>query len=144
LPAKNEATVTTYPDLFEKCFAYKDPERVQALGIYPYFHPLQSAPGNEVVVDGRKCIMVGSNNYLGLVDHPKVKEAAAQAALRFGSGCTGSRFLNGTLDLHLELEDRLAKFMKRPERWCSQPVSKPISAPFRLSWARATPWFGPR
>ncbi len=85
-----------------------------ALGIYPYFHPLQSAPGDEVVIDGHKCIMVGSNNYLGLVNHPKVKEAAANAALKYGSGCTGSRFLNGTLDLHLELEERLAKFMHRP------------------------------
>ncbi|UCE25905.1 MAG: aminotransferase class I/II-fold pyridoxal phosphate-dependent enzyme [Candidatus Zixiibacteriota bacterium] len=80
------------------------------MGIYPYFHPLQSAPGDEVVVDGHKCIMVGSNNYLGLVNHPKVKEAAAEASRKFGSGCTGSRFLNGTLDLHLELEERLAKF----------------------------------
>ncbi len=84
------------------------------LGIYPYFHPLQSAPGDEVIVGGKKCIMVGSNNYLGLVDHPKVKEAAAEAARKYGSGCTGSRFLNGTLDLHLELEERLARFMKRP------------------------------
>jgi 8-amino-7-oxononanoate synthase len=83
------------------------------MGIYPYFHPLQSPPGDEVVVDGQKVIMAGSNNYLGLVNHPKVKEAAAKAALEFGSGCTGSRFLNGTLDLHLELEHRLAKFMKR-------------------------------
>ncbi|MFQ5500117.1 MAG: aminotransferase class I/II-fold pyridoxal phosphate-dependent enzyme [Candidatus Zixiibacteriota bacterium] len=83
------------------------------MGIYPYFHPIQSAMGNEVVVDGKKCIMVGSNNYLGLVDHPKVKEAAAEAARKFGSGCTGSRFLNGTMDLHLELEDRLAKLMHK-------------------------------
>jgi len=83
------------------------------MGIYPYFHPVQSPPGDEVVVDGKKVIMAGSNNYLGLVNHPKVKEAAANAALKFGSGCTGSRFLNGTLDLHLELEHRLARFMKQ-------------------------------
>jgi 8-amino-7-oxononanoate synthase len=83
------------------------------MGIYPYFHPIQSAPGNEVIVDGKRCIMVGSNNYLGLVNHPKVKEAAAAATLKYGSGCTGSRFLNGTLDLHLELEQRLARFMKK-------------------------------
>jgi len=115
LPAeKKAAVVTSYPDLFEKCYAYTEPQKVQAMGIYPYFHPLQSAPGNEVIVDGKKCIMVGSNNYLGLVDHPKVKEAAAEAARKFGSGCTGSRFLNGTLDLHLELEERLARFMQRP------------------------------
>ncbi|MCB2231593.1 pyridoxal phosphate-dependent aminotransferase family protein [bacterium] len=81
------------------------------MGIYPYFHPIQSAPGDEVIVDGKHCIMAGSNNYLGLVNHPKVKEASAKAAMEFGSGCTGSRFLNGTLDLHLELEHRLAKFI---------------------------------
>ncbi|MFH2049384.1 MAG: aminotransferase class I/II-fold pyridoxal phosphate-dependent enzyme [bacterium] len=102
-------------DLFEKCYSYRDPQKVMEMGFYPYFRPIQSAPGDEVTVDGRNCIMAGSNNYLGLVNHPKVKEAAANAALKFGSGCTGSRLLNGTLDLHLELEARLAKFMKRPE-----------------------------
>ena len=100
-------------DLFEKCFKFNDAQVVRDMGIYPYFHPIQSAPGDEVVVDGKKCIMVGSNNYLGLVNHPKVKEAAAEASNKFGSGCTGSRFLNGTLDLHLELERRLAKFVKK-------------------------------
>ncbi|MDD5427533.1 MAG: 8-amino-7-oxononanoate synthase, partial [candidate division Zixibacteria bacterium] len=93
-------------DLFEKCFKYNDPQIVRDMGIYPYFHPIQSAPGDEVIVDGKKCIMVGSNNYMGLVNHPRVKEAAAQAAYKYGSGCTGSRFLNGTLDLHLELEEQ--------------------------------------
>jgi len=108
-----EETVATYPDLFDRCYKYTDPSDVKAAGVYPFFHPMQSAPGDEVVVDGRKCIMIGSNNYLGLVNHPKVKEAASKAALEYGSGCTGSRFLNGTLELHLELEDRLAKFMKK-------------------------------
>ena len=107
---KTEAALS---DIFERCFRYDDPQRVRALGIYPYFHPLQSPPGDEVIIDGKKVIMAGSNNYLGLVNHPKVKEAAARAAREFGSGCTGSRFLNGTLDLHLELEQRLAKFLKR-------------------------------
>jgi 8-amino-7-oxononanoate synthase len=100
-------------DLFDKCFNFTTSHDVKKLGIYPYFHPIQSAPGNEVRVDGKHCIMVGSNNYLGLVDHPEVKRAAAEAAQKYGSGCTGSRFLNGTLDLHLELEDRLAKFLKK-------------------------------
>ena len=109
-----DKTTVAFNDLFEKCFNYKDPDMVRKMGIYPYFHPIQSAPGNEVVVDGKKCIMVGSNNYLGLVDHPKVKEAAAEAARKYGTGCTGSRFLNGTLDLHLELEERLAKFVHKP------------------------------
>jgi len=110
LPARDD-TVTTYHDLFEKCYNYHDPQTVRDMGIYPYFHPIESAPGDEVVVDGHKCIMVGSNNYLGLVNHPKVKEAAAAAAQKYGTGCTGSRFLNGTLDLHLELERRLARFI---------------------------------
>lgn len=109
-----ELDITVF-DLFEKCYKYNDPQIVRDMGIYPYFHPIQSAPGDEVVVDGKKCIMVGSNNYLGLVNHPKVKEAAAQAAYKYGSGCTGSRFLNGTLDLHLELEERLAKFVKKED-----------------------------
>ena len=100
-----------YGDVFEKCFDFTAPDEVRAMGIYPYFHPIQSAPGDEVVVDGRSCIMVGSNNYLGLVNHPKVKEAAAEAARKYGSGCTGSPFLNGTLDLHLELQERLARFV---------------------------------
>ena len=104
---------TALPDLFEKCFSFDDAYRVQEMGIYPYFHAVQSAPGNEVMIEGQQCIMVGSNNYLGLVNHPKVKEAAAAAALKYGSGCTGSRFLNGTLDLHIELEERLARFTKK-------------------------------
>lgn len=110
MQAKDNAEVT-FVDLLEKCRTYTAPAEVRAMGIYPYFHPIQSAPGDEVIVDGKHCIMAGSNNYLGLVNHPKVKEASAKAAMEFGSGCTGSRFLNGTLDLHLELEHRLAKFI---------------------------------
>lgn len=109
-----EKVQTAITDLFERAYNFTAAKDVMAMGIYPYFHPVQSAPGNDVLIDGHKCIMVGSNNYLGLVDHPKVKQAAADAALKYGSGCTGSRFLNGTLDLHLELESRLAKFMKKP------------------------------
>jgi 8-amino-7-oxononanoate synthase len=99
-----------YIDLFEKCFAFTAANEVRAAGIYPYFHPIQSSLGDEVVIDGKPCIMIGSNNYLGLVNHPKVKEAAAAAARKYGSGCTGSPFLNGTIDLHLELQNRLANF----------------------------------
>ncbi len=108
-----EKIATAITDLFDKAYSFTTAKDVMAMGIYPYFHPVQSAPGNDVIIDGKKCIMVGSNNYLGLVDHPKVKKAAADAAMKYGSGCTGSRFLNGTLDLHLELERRLAKFMKK-------------------------------
>ncbi|MGH8015001.1 MAG: 8-amino-7-oxononanoate synthase, partial [Candidatus Zixiibacteriota bacterium] len=95
-----EKIAVAITDLFERAYNFTAAKDVMAMGIYPYFHPVQSAPGNDVLIDGHKCIMVGSNNYLGLVDHPKVKQAAADAAMKYGSGCTGSRFLNGTLDLH--------------------------------------------
>jgi 8-amino-7-oxononanoate synthase len=110
VPAEKKAKVD-YVDLFDKCYSFTAANEVRAAGVYPYFHPLQSAPGDEVIIDGQKCIMIGSNNYLGLVGHPKVKEAAINAVKKFGSGCTGSPFLNGTLDLHLELQHRLAKFV---------------------------------
>jgi len=84
-----------------------------AAGIYPYFHQLQSGQDTEVMIDQRKVIMVGSNNYLGLTSDPRVKQAAAEALARYGTGCSGSRFLNGNLDLHVELERRLAHFMRR-------------------------------
>lgn len=108
-----EKLKANYLNIFDKCYSFTDADDVKKTGLYPYFRPIQSPPGDEVIVDGKKCIMIGSNNYLGLVNHPKVKEASAAAAMKFGSGCTGSRFLNGTLDLHLELEDRLAKFMNK-------------------------------
>jgi len=97
-------------DLFDKCVNFTAAHEVKAAGVYPYFNPISSAPGDEVLINGKKMIMIGSNNYLGLVNDPRVKEAAAKAARDYGSGCTGSRFLNGTLDLHIELEDKLAKF----------------------------------
>lgn len=108
-----DTAATTYPNLFDKCYRFTEPDEVMAAGVYPYFHPIQGAPGNEVIVDGKKCIMIGSNNYLGLVNDPRVKEAAVEATRKYGSGCTGSRLLNGTLDLHVELEDRLARFMQK-------------------------------
>jgi 8-amino-7-oxononanoate synthase len=101
-------------DLFDKCRSFTAAREVMAMGVYPYFRVITSAPGTVVTVDGKELIMIGSNNYLGLTNHPKVVEAAAEASRRYGSGCTGSRFLNGTLDLHVELEARLATFMKRP------------------------------
>lgn len=101
-------------DLFAKCRSFTAAREVMAMGVYPYFRVITSAPGTVVTVDGKELIMIGSNNYLGLTNHPKVVEAAAEASRRYGSGCTGSRFLNGTLDLHVELEERLAAFMKRP------------------------------
>ncbi len=99
--------------LLDKCREYTRAREVMALGIYPYFHPIEQSEASEVIIRGRRLIMVGSNNYLGLTHHPHVKEAAIRAIEKYGSGCTGSRFLNGTLDLHVELEERLAKFMGR-------------------------------
>ncbi len=100
-------------DLFAKCVGFTRARELQAANLYPYFKPIRSVLGSEVIVDGRKVIMVGSNNYLGLTQHPGVIEAAKKAIDKYGSGCTGSRFLNGTLDIHEELEEHLARFMKK-------------------------------
>jgi 8-amino-7-oxononanoate synthase len=105
-------------DLFEKCKNFTRAREAIASGMYPYFRAIQSGPGSEVMIDGKMMIMVGSNNYLGLTGHPKVIEAAVSATKKYGSGCTGSRFLNGTLDIHIELEERLARFMKREAALC--------------------------
>jgi 8-amino-7-oxononanoate synthase len=98
-------------DLFDKCMAYTDAKDAQAAGLYPYFIPLTDSEGAEVTVGDHRLIMIGSNNYLGLTTHPKVRQAAIDATQRYGTSCTGSRFLNGTLEMHLELERRLADFM---------------------------------
>jgi len=100
-------------DIFQKCFDYDRPEKVKAMGLYPYFVPLQGHVGAEMEIGGHGLIMLGSNNYLGLTDNPYVMEKSREAILKYGTGCTGSRFLNGTLDIHLELEERLSKFLKK-------------------------------
>jgi 8-amino-7-oxononanoate synthase len=97
-------------DIFEKCRKFTQAAQARAAGYYPYFTPIESQQDTEVIINGRKVIMIGSNNYLGLTTHPKVKEAAAQALRKYGTSCTGSRFLNGTISLHVELEERLARF----------------------------------
>lgn len=84
-----------------------------AMGVYPYFREISSAPAHSVMIDGKELIMIGSNNYLGLTTHPKVKEACLDAVRKYGSGCTGSRFLNGTLDIHVKLEEELADFLNK-------------------------------
>jgi len=98
-------------DLFEKCFSFTRADDVKAAGLYPYFHPIEENEGPVVRVEGREMVMAGSNNYLGLTAHPDVKEAALKAIEKYGTGCSGSRYLTGTLDLHIELEERLAKFL---------------------------------
>ena len=100
-------------DLFDKCRSYTAAREVMDAGLYPYFKPLRENLGPEVIIKGRRLLMMASNNYLGLTVHPEVIEAAIQALKRYGSGCTGSRFLNGTLELHEELEERLARFTGR-------------------------------
>lgn len=99
-------------NIFDKCYKFTRAEEVQEMGMYPYFTPIQEVMGNKVKVDGKEMIMVGSNNYLGLINHSRVMKAAQEAVDRYGVATCGSRFLNGTLDIHNELEERLAKFMK--------------------------------
>ncbi len=111
-------------DLFEKCREfYTNPESAQkfgfpmtprqamAMGLFPFFIPIDQAEGPEAIIGGKSYIMIGSNNYLGLTVHPKVKEAAVEAVRKYGTSCTGSRFLNGTLHMHIELEEKLAAFV---------------------------------
>jgi 8-amino-7-oxononanoate synthase len=100
-------------DILEKCFAFNGVEEHKARGAYFYFRKLDSPQGPEVTVNGRKMIMIGSNNYLGLTTHPRIKEAAARAIEKYGSGCAGSRFLNGNLVVHEDLEDKLAAFVRK-------------------------------
>jgi 8-amino-7-oxononanoate synthase len=98
---------------FDKCYRYEDPERVRRAGLYSYFRVVESAQDPEVSIGGRRLLMLGSNNYLGLTNDARVKEAAIEAIRKYGSGCAGSRLLNGTLDLHVKLEQRLAEFIRK-------------------------------
>lgn len=100
-------------DLFNKCSKFTRADELKAGGAYFYFRTIGSPQDPEVVIDGRRLVMLGSNSYLGLTNHPKVKEAATEAIRKYGTGCAGSRFLNGTLDIHEELEGRLASFMRK-------------------------------
>ena len=96
--------------LEQKLACYTEPQKAQAAGIYPYFRKIESDQDTEVIIDGKPVLMFGSNSYLGLTNHPEVKAAAIAAIEKYGTGCAGSRFLNGTLDSHIELEKRLAEF----------------------------------
>ncbi len=101
-------------DLFAKCTEYYQiVAAAKQAGYYPYFIPLDSEPDRRVTIHGKELLMLGSNNYLGLTTHPKVKEAAVAAIRKYGTGCTGSRFMNGTLDLHVKLEHELARFYRK-------------------------------
>ncbi len=98
-------------DIFSKCGAYTEAKEVMATGLYPYFIPLEKNEGTEAIIEGHRLIMCGSNNYLGLTTHPKVRQAAIDAIQKYGTSCTGSRFLNGTLEMHERLEHELAEWV---------------------------------
>jgi 8-amino-7-oxononanoate synthase len=98
-------------DIFDKVYGFTRAKEAMESGIYPFFQPLQNSEGTTAMFEGHEVIMIGSNNYLGLTTHPTVRQAAQDAIAKYGTSCTGSRFLNGTLELHLELERRLARFM---------------------------------
>ncbi len=100
-------------DLFTKCYNFTKADEVKEAGLYPYFRVIEKNEGPVVKIEGREIIMAGSNNYHGLTTHPKVVEAALNAVRKYGTGCSGSRYLTGTLDLHIELESKLAKFLNK-------------------------------
>ncbi len=100
-------------DLFQKCYNFNRADEIKAIGLYPYFRAIEANEGPVVRMEGKDVIMAGSNNYLGLTAHPKVIEAAVKATEKYGTGCSGSRYLTGTLDLHEELERRMAKFFNK-------------------------------
>jgi 8-amino-7-oxononanoate synthase len=97
--------------LHEKIAQFTDADDIRKMGLYPFFRPIASGQDTEVIIDGQRVLMFGSNSYLGLTNHPKIKEASNKATNKYGTGCAGSRFLNGTLDIHIELENRLAKYV---------------------------------
>lgn len=97
-------------DIFDKCYNFTLARMAQAAGIYPYFLAIENSEGTEAIFDGRRVLMLGSNNYLGLTTDPRVRQASVDAVKEFGTSCTGSRLQNGTLELHIELERRLAEF----------------------------------
>lgn len=101
--------------LQSKLAKYTEPQKAKALGVYPYFRAIESEQDPEVIMDGKKVLMFGSNCYSGLVNHPKVKEAAIEAIRKYGTGCAGSPFLNGTLDLHKKLEQRIAEYIGKED-----------------------------
>ena len=113
--------------LIDRIDAFKDATLIKEKGLYPYFRSIESAQDTEVIIDGKKVLMFGSNSYLGLTNHPKIKEAAKIAIDKYGTGCAGSRFLNGSLDIHIQLENRLAEYVSR-----KQPYY--LVQAFRLTW----------
>jgi len=114
----NNTLLTFMGLLQDKLKLYDAPQKVMDAGIYPYFRVIESDQDTEVIINGKKVLMFGSNSYLGLTNHPKIKEAAKKAIDKYGTGCAGSRFLNGTLDIHIELENRLAQLVNKDAAIC--------------------------
>ena len=112
-PTPPQPTVREDPTLFDKCHRFFEPTgdyaRVKAADLYPFFRPIERNDGSRAIMNGREIVMAGSNNYLGLTSDPRVQQAAIRAIEQYGTGCTGSRFLNGTLDLHEQAEERFAR-----------------------------------
>src|SRR4030065_1432214 len=104
--------------LQERLSKYDAPQKVMAAVIYPYFREIESDQDTVVKISGKDCLMFGSNSYLGLTNHPKIKEAAKKAIDKYGTGCAGSRFLNGTLDIHIRLEEKLASLVGKDGALC--------------------------
>ncbi len=109
---------TIQKDVFSKCHEFTDAAEVRERGVYPYFQPIDGYSGSRIISGGRELVMAGSNNYLGLSLDPRVREAAIEAVNAYGTSCSGSRFMNGTLNLHEELEGRLAEFTGKPSALC--------------------------
>src|ERR1017187_2436711 len=115
MPARSHMVETpaSSRSLFDKCRTYTVPDDLRAAGLFTFFRTIESGQDPVVTMGGREMVMLGSNNYLGLASHPKNKERAIEAVRKYGAGCAGSRLLNGTLDIHVELEERLPAFMKK-------------------------------
>jgi hypothetical protein len=124
-------------DVFRKAQTFARAKEIQAAGYYPYFIPIAWTSANEVEVDGHRLVMAGSNNYLGYTHDPRVLEAAEQAARRYGTGCTGSRFLNGTLDIHEKLERDLAAFNRKE---AVGTTSSSSTSSTTRAWSMAAAW----
>src|SRR6201992_3079876 len=97
--------------LQDKIAQFQDAKMIREMGLYPYFRPIESGQDTEVMIDHKRVLMFGSNSYLGLTNHPKIKEASKKAIDKYGTGCAGSRFFNGALALHIDLEKRLAAYV---------------------------------
>ena len=123
-----------YADLFRKCSEYTLAKDLREKGIYAYFHALESRQDVEVMMEGKRRIMLGSNNYLGLTVHPEIIQAGKDALEKYGTGCSGSRFLNGTLQMHLELERELASFLRKEAVMTFSTAFSPIWESYPPLW----------